>query len=316
MGSQFATEWALALVSLADAVMRMVPVSPNWGIVRRPIGSYYGPLYLQPPVLLKRGEPLTWTTRLKQQKAIVFISHIGEEKELAIHFKELVELAFLGMIDVFVSSDEHSIQMGQRWLDQITEALKACAVEIVVCSPASIKRPWINFEAGAGWIRNIPVVPLCHSGMQPSALPMPLNLLQAASASEVSGLKLILPVLANAIGCKTPNLDFTAFIVKVKDFEKRYTFWAQACVALSLANKLVPGSLDQLKAGNTLNVHLTETQMNMLDQHATFLAEHEIMSMKANGSVSMGPGVFHGINWVPRSRFKEVIDDTNLKLTA
>src|SRR2546423_6719311 len=148
-------------------------------------------------------------------KSLVFISHISDEREIAIEFKSLIEEHFLGLIDVFVSSDGQSIKMGQKWLDHVSEELKQCNVEIVICSPMSITRPWINFEAGAGWIRDIPVIPLCHSGISPSDLPAPLNLLQAAKATDVSDLKLILPVLANAIGAKTPNVDFTDFIQKI-----------------------------------------------------------------------------------------------------
>lgn len=111
-------------------------------------------------------------------KKIVFISHVTEEKELAIKTKELIETSFLGMIEVFVSSDEHNVSLGQKWLDNITNSLKTCAIEIILCSPKSISRPWINFEAGACWIRDIPVIPFCHSGMIPSKLPMPLNLLR------------------------------------------------------------------------------------------------------------------------------------------
>jgi len=45
-------------------------------------------------------------------KKIVFISHIKEEKELALQVKHFIEDAFLGIIDVFVSSDENSIPLG------------------------------------------------------------------------------------------------------------------------------------------------------------------------------------------------------------
>lgn len=97
-------------------------------------------------------------------KPVVFISHITEEKEMAMELKKLIEESFLGMLDVFVSSDENSISSGSKWLDNITSALSSCAIELILCSPNSVKRPWINFEAGAGWVRDIPVIPLCHSG--------------------------------------------------------------------------------------------------------------------------------------------------------
>lgn len=159
------------------------------------------------------------------KKPIVFISHITEEKELAYELKKLIEFNFLGMLDVFVSSDEASISAGSKWLNDITVSLKNCSSEIILCSPESVKRPWINFEAGAGWIRDIPVIPLCHSGMEPSLLPIPLNMLQAARISEISSLKLIFPVLAESIGSKTPNIDLTNFISSTKEFEDKYTFW-------------------------------------------------------------------------------------------
>ena len=68
-------------------------------------------------------------------KPIVFISHIDDEKEIAGTFKSLIEKEFLGLIDVFVSSDARSIDLGERWLNAITEALKTCAIEFIICSP-------------------------------------------------------------------------------------------------------------------------------------------------------------------------------------
>ncbi len=43
-------------------------------------------------------------------KSLVFISHIGDEAEIATEFKTLIEDHFLGLIDVFVSSDGTSIK--------------------------------------------------------------------------------------------------------------------------------------------------------------------------------------------------------------
>ncbi len=154
------------------------------------------------------------------QKPIVFISHITEEKEIASSLKKLVENTFLNMIDVFVSSDPSSIKMGKRWLDEITIALKSCAIEIVLASPKSVSRPWINFEAGSGWIREIQVIPLCHSGMKPGRLPAPLNSLQGAIATEKSDLERIFPVLAAAVGSGLPSaVNYQEFISTVLSFE-------------------------------------------------------------------------------------------------
>lgn len=247
-------------------------------------------------------------------KSIVFISHISPEKEIAIAFKELIEKSFLGMIDVFVSSDDDSIRMGQRWLDNITLALKTCSIEIILCSPKSIIRPWINFEAGAGWIREIPVIPLCHSGMEPSKLPLPLNLLQAASANQVSSLNLIFPVLAQAIGSQTPKVDFTDFITKVTAFERRYTFWDECNAAFSKIKALHADILPALRLGQRVDMQLTETQIGKIEDFMPFLAHHKILEFQRGGGVSVTPsGTFYPGTFIPLAKLAETLKDSNFK---
>jgi hypothetical protein len=155
-------------------------------------------------------------------KLLVFISHISEEREIAIELKNLISASFLEMINTFVSSDFASVDLGQRWLDDITTALENCAVEIILCSPLSVERQWINFEAGAGWIRKIPVIPLCHSGMEPDELPIPIKLLQTGKLTEEPVLKATFAKLAKLYGSVSPNVEFNEFINKVKSFELGY----------------------------------------------------------------------------------------------
>lgn len=247
-------------------------------------------------------------------KPLLFISHITEEKELALAFKELVESQFLGMLEVFVSSDENSIGMGQRWLDNITTALKSCAVEVILCSPQSIRRPWINFEAGAGWVREIPVIPLCHSGIEPSQLPMPLNLLQAAKAGEVSSLKLIFPVLANALGAKCPNADFSPFTDFVKEFETKYTFWDACNHAFVQLNQFNNTIINLLKQGQTVALSLTETDFNYLHGVVLFLANQNILALGKTGGMQMtGTGTFYNCALSPLPKLQSIFSDDHFK---
>jgi hypothetical protein len=55
--------------------------------------------------------------RLSLNKPTIFISHITEESEIALLFKEEVDRVFLGMANIFVSSDDRSIKIGQNWLN-------------------------------------------------------------------------------------------------------------------------------------------------------------------------------------------------------
>jgi hypothetical protein len=154
-------------------------------------------------------------------KPILFISHISEEREIADALKRLIEGEYRGLIDVFVSSSPESIHPGQKWLDRIDDALTQCKVEIVIASPTSLRRPWVNFEAGAGWVRRIPVIPICHSGMTFEKLPKPLDSFLAAIATDETGMRQIFRPIADALGGLVPKeIDFTAFIQTVKAYEQ------------------------------------------------------------------------------------------------
>lgn len=219
-------------------------------------------------------------------KPIVFISHITEEKELAIELKRLIEESFLGMLEVFVSSDEDSIASGSRWLDNITEALKNCVIELILCSPESVKRPWINFEAGAGWIREINVIPLCHSGMEVSKLPIPLNLLQAVKISEISSLKLIFPVLASAIDAKCPKITFDEFVNRVKQLEEKYTYWNEINKRLTEFESKYVKIFNVLKERDIV-ADLQETDLRELQRILSWFIEKEYVSFQETCSVAL-----------------------------
>lgn len=180
--------------------------------------------------------PTTSEETIMTTKKLVFISHITEEGDLAKIISEEIKSSFLGLLDTFVSSDGESLPAGGRWLDSIDAALSNSAIQISLCSPQSIKRPWINFEAGASWIRRIPVVPLCHSGLSKSGLPIPLAMLQAADIDNPSDLKVVFSELSKILGAaKTPDIDYTGLIEKSNSFVERYTYYNKIKEAIYLA---------------------------------------------------------------------------------
>lgn len=247
----------------------------------------------------------------------VFISHIHEERELAAAFKELIQRTFSPSVPVFVSSDESSVQMGEKWLDEVTSALQECALEVVVCSPKSVLRPWINFEAGAGWIRGIPVVPLCHSGMFPEALPLPLNLLQSARATEPSALRLVFPLIAQAIGRPLPRIDLDSFVAAVQDFEDRYLFWDKCNECLGSILRLNPRILLELSNGKAINLRLTESQMAAFQRFIPLLREEGVLDFqRTQGVLVNADGVYHGCRFTPLERFNETMDHSGVTLPS
>ena len=55
---------------------------------------------------------------------------------------------------------------------------------LVLCSERSVSRPWINFEAGAGHVKGVPVIPICYAGVSKDTLPAPLLFFQALDVRE------------------------------------------------------------------------------------------------------------------------------------
>lgn len=154
-------------------------------------------------------------------KPTIFISHITEEKEIAKALKGFLEKKFLRTVNVFASSHEESIKLGDDWLNTIKKSMKECQLIIMICSPISITRPWVNFEAGAGWVKDIPVIPLCHSGLTPGKLPVPINSFQGGLLSSSDDIKKLFNRVAEILNITTPDSQDTDFFNAVNSFETK-----------------------------------------------------------------------------------------------
>ncbi len=147
----------------------------------------------------------------------IFISHISEEKPLALVMKDWLESSFLGQIEVFVSSDPDDIPAGTKWLNKISGALKASDLLIILYSPQSTLRPWINFEAGCGWIKDIPIMPICHSGLNVSQIGAPISSFQGLEIESDDFSKIFFEDIAKHAGIpNTPRLATEEFMSEVK----------------------------------------------------------------------------------------------------
>lgn len=152
----------------------------------------------------------------------VFISHISSETELAQCLKKHLDKHFPDLLEIFVSSDRESIQAGSKWLDEVDKALKSADLQIILCSKESVGRPWVNFEAGAVWLRGIPVIPLCHSGVKPNDLPVPLGMLQGIVCGEATGLQKLFDAFAELVSVMVPGVDFVKVAAELNEIENKY----------------------------------------------------------------------------------------------
>jgi len=154
----------------------------------------------------------------------VFVSHISEEGEIAGLVKTMLQEDFLGNLKGFTSSDIGSIGAGENWLTAIERAMSEAKAVIVLCSKASVNRPWVQFEVGAAWMKGVPIIPVCHSGMKVDELQMPLSLRQGLELGSEKGLTRLYDGVAKALGIDQPPqlADLPERTRKLKEIEDRF----------------------------------------------------------------------------------------------
>lgn len=261
---------------------------------------------------------------------LIFLSHIHQERALAKIIQEAIEEEFSGFVDVFVSSDDKTILAGSNLLKQIEDGLVNCVGAIYLISPTSLTRNWINFELGAVWIRNhmskistgveIPTIPICHSGITPSKLPMPLINLSSVSASDPNQLKSVFQSIQKAVGVNGKGVlrtDFEALSKSIIEFEQNYTIGESL---LNLLKLLKPTSADIF----TLIKHSEENKFrSKVEIKAGFrdtetlnkIKQLETTTLKNHLSVTISsPGVNFGSNGAQNGGHATILIDPKLIL--
>jgi hypothetical protein len=143
----------------------------------------------------------------------VFISHISEETPIAEVLRDWIESTFLGQFEVFASSDRENLPAGNIWIGEIDQIMDSAVAFLVLCSPASLMRPWINFQTGWGWIKGLPVISICHSGLKMDDLPPQMSSFQAIEIDSDNFVFDLLSRLAKQLGFeKFPRVDQSAMM--------------------------------------------------------------------------------------------------------
>jgi hypothetical protein len=76
---------------------------------------------------------------------------------------------------------------------------------IVLCTPGSLSRLWVGFEAGVGWHRGIPVIPVCVDEVSFKNLPEPLSMHQAIHLEDRAGWVNLLKEVSRICGLGEPS---------------------------------------------------------------------------------------------------------------
>src|SRR5262245_33572170 len=104
----------------------------------------------------------------------IFISHAVANSRLASALADSLERSKVG-VTTFLSSRPGDIEADHEWIRDVEEALRAADAVVIVLTPESVLRPWVNFEAGAAWFANRKLVLVRIQALQPHEIPSPLS---------------------------------------------------------------------------------------------------------------------------------------------
>jgi hypothetical protein len=156
-------------------------------------------------------------------KLEVFVSHRTVEAKFADALRAHLGRDFIGILNFFVSTDVTSVPAGSQWFQEVLAGLQRADLLLAVCSSQSVKLPWINYETGGACARNVEVIPLCHSGMTPDQLPVPLGMLEGVLLTDAKDLEKLYSRISTIVGSDVPNVDFDALSEAFKAIEAEYS---------------------------------------------------------------------------------------------
>jgi hypothetical protein len=153
----------------------------------------------------------------------IFVSHVTEDAEVAGLLKETLEDDFAQGIELFVSSEVGAMHGGEKWLDAIQLQLQRSKAVIVLCSTVSIERPWVQFEVGAAWMKGLPIIPVCHSGLTLEHLKAPLAQMHGLELGEKQGVQCLYTTISRLLERRqdVEPRDLPALLAKIHRLEER-----------------------------------------------------------------------------------------------
>lgn len=114
----------------------------------------------------------------------VFISFIHEEQAVAEAVQKFLKKVLEDRAEVFMSADTWQVYAGELWLERIEVELNKAKVIILMLSPESVGRPWVNFEAGGAFFLKKIIIPVCFDGLSKGTMPKPYSNFQGVDLNN------------------------------------------------------------------------------------------------------------------------------------
>ncbi len=106
-------------------------------------------------------------------------------------------------------SNSSDSAVGDKWLVGLDGELTNAELVLVLCSPKSIRQPWVHFKFGCAWTKSVPIACLCHSGLNKVGLPSHLRTFEVLEVDDDAFMEQLFNELAKRSGIKRlPRLSY------------------------------------------------------------------------------------------------------------
>jgi len=243
------------------------------------------------------------STTSKLEKRLIFISHIHEDADFASAIKAWLEESFLGAVELFVSSSPDSLPPGSDWPREIKSALVDASIMLLLLSPRSLTRRWIYFEAGAAYVKNVPVVPLCVAGLALSDLEPPLSFLHGLSISDMTSRATLLELVAKHAGLHVPQ---TAELLVLPDRVDHL----ESDTTNEQTDSITNYKLTTLQARKIVR-SLPRNQRKLLNELMTVIALHGSPGINPDGVLAMIRRAFSESVFLPKETVENMLIESD-----
>lgn len=148
----------------------------------------------------------------------LYISHVSEEALFGLLLKDFIESTFLGQVEAVLTCSSEDSAADRKWLQGIDGAFESAKLLLLLCSSRSIQHGWVHFEAGCAWIKNLPALAICHSGLKKSGLPPPLSVFEdALDVEDHTFMEELFTTLAKSFGIpRLPRLSYDTMMAELR----------------------------------------------------------------------------------------------------
>src|SRR6266849_2155112 len=155
----------------------------------------------------------------QSESKLIFLSHAAKDQEIAVFLKRIIDEAIPGS-KVFVSSDTEDLRPGDEWVKTIRQNLREAKMLLLLASKRGLSRPWVWYETGSAWSREIRMIPCCLGKIKKNGLSAPFSSYQALNADETGDFRSLLTEIGRELRLPIRLPDIEPVVSKLQALDR------------------------------------------------------------------------------------------------